>query len=819
MSIFSRYNPVPITLAPPHDKPNQRDSEGKLVTVNFPNQWGTRFTSFAASGYIGISSSSGIILNTPGFVETSGLIADSLYAQNIYKIDSSGEVLDLYPGAASGLIYKAGNDELAATTGIIYNEELDSLIFSGYGTQQLLYISDGGNEASPSNELATYSHIEFSNPVVVGEGEDAQQVGPQVNFNVELVHITGGIKVGPEIELYKGRVLTHMGSGDDITALWQPPDFLPEGLTFNRYPMRPVFVMDGAIAFYNKNPTWYEPLEDVAPFTDDTVLGIEFDIADTVALVNENGDVSFVKFSDNVRYLTYDDDIFVEEPQFDDITEVANWVDPIDGEPYSGTKINVCPPGAALPVSGISYAFSVKKGSYFEMALASGVKSQARFNCEVLFNEDADETDSRFTFKPSTINTLSNRPELYTSFNSVAEDIDFNIYGRRVIEYDNYVKELFDLNDNGVPSGLVPSFKIDAHIPNAVSGLPSTGVIYEKYIDREKTMPTGWGFDESAKVLVNTSGAYSYSAIASGVGTLESYANLTVSGVSYTDYLMSREIYLLPEPTEDGESEYVTNALLTVNDKGRIISRRATENPTEPGPPTNLSFSAGRSEISLGWNAPVNNGGKTITNYIVQFSANNGNEWTTLPQTPVLVERQSNDQTSATITGLSVLTPYIFRIAAQNSVGISEYTAATDTVFVSADLPENPNNFTGFRFFSDTPGGPSEINLSWEPGHNGGSAILGYLIEESEDGGINWVNYNSPENLITNQFETITGTNEDITYLYRLSAYNSIGQSSYSFLAMSSKAEVENPIEEDDPEDDPLGNWDFGLVLFTGGVC
>ena len=89
----------------------------------------------------------------------------------------------------------------------------------------------------------------------------------------------------------------------------------------------------------------------------------------------------------------------------------------------------------------------------------------------------------------------------------------------------------------------------------------------------------------------------------------------------------------------------------------------------------------------------------------MQFSANNGNEWTTLPQTPVLVERQSNDQTSATITGLSALTPYIFRIAAQNSIGISEYTAATDTVFVSADLPENPNNFTGFRSQHRTSGG------------------------------------------------------------------------------------------------------------------
>lgn len=821
MSIFSRYNPVPITLAPPHDKPDQRDEEGRLITVDFPNQWGTAFTSFATSGYIGIASTEGIILNTPGFVETSGLIADSLYAQNIYKIDSSGEILDLYPGASSGLIYKAGDDSLAATNDVIYDSSIGKLRFPNYEPKKLLYLSDGGDEENSTNELAVYDYIEFSNPTVVGEGEDAESIPPKVLFEVGLVETTGAIKIGPEIEGYKGRVLTHMGSGDKITALWQKPDFLPDGLTFNRYPPRPVY-MDkvddqASIVFYAENPSWYQPLVDPGDF-DEERLEEEFDKSDTIALYNESNDITyFVKLSHLINYIVYDDDVLTEEPEWDELIQPnVDITDPIDGETYKGFRLNVCPPSMVIP-SGTAYAFSVKKGSYFEQVLASGDWAKARFDCES-FTVDDDPEFSRFTFKPSTINTLSNRPELYTSFNSVAEDIDFNIYGRKIIEYDNYVPALFDLNENGVPSGLVPSFKIDAHIPNAVSGLPSSGVIYDKFIDREKTIPTGWGFEESAKVLINTTGAYSYASLASGIHDIESYANLTVSGITYTDYLMSREIYLLPEPAEDGESEYVANALLTVNDKGRIISRKATENPTEPGSPTNLRGSSGRSEISLSWSAPENNGGKNISNYVIQFSANNGNEWTTLPQAPILINRQSNTQTSATITGLSNFTPYIFRVAAQNSIGISEYSSATDTIFVSVDLPENPNNFTGFRFFSEIDGGPSEINLSWEPGHNGGSAILGYLLEESEDGGVNWVNYNSPDNLLTNQFETITGTDEDITYLYRISAYNSQGQSSYSFLVMPSKTETENPPEED-PEDDPLGNWDFGLVLFTGGIC
>jgi titin len=280
---------------------------------------------------------------------------------------------------------------------------------------------------------------------------------------------------------------------------------------------------------------------------------------------------------------------------------------------------------------------------------------------------------------------------------------------------------------------------------------------------------------------------------------------------------MTREIYLLPEPSEDGTSEYVTNALLTINSKGRIISRKTTDNPTRPDPPTGLSVSPGSNEVSISWSAPLSDGGRPISNYVIQFSADNGNEWTTLPLSPVLIERQSPTQTSATIVGLSILTPYIFRVATQNSVGISDYTAPSDTVFVSADLPENPKNFTARRFFSQDLGGPSEINLSWEAGHNGGSAILGYYLEESEDGGVNWINYNSPENLITNTFETITGTDEDVSYLYRLSAFNALGQSSYTFLAVMARG-VEQT-DPEDPDDDPLGNWDFGTVLFTGGIC
>src|SRR3989454_3528600 len=73
----------------------------------------------------------------------------------------------------------------------------------------------------------------------------------------------------------------------------------------------------------------------------------------------------------------------------------------------------------------------------------------------------------------------------------------------------------------------------------------------------------------------------------------------------------------------------------------------------------------------------------------------------------------------------------------------------------------------------------SQISLSWTAPNNGGSAITGYKVERSTDGGTTW------SALVANTGSTATtysdtGLAHTTTYTYRVSAINSVGTSSSS---------------------------------------
>ena len=91
-----------------------------------------------------------------------------------------------------------------------------------------------------------------------------------------------------------------------------------------------------------------------------------------------------------------------------------------------------------------------------------------------------------------------------------------------------------------------------------------------------------------------------------------------------------------------------------------------------PGAPTSVSASdPGTDGYALvSWSAPASNGGSAITDYIVQYSSNNGSTWTTFSD-------GTSTSTSATVTGLTLNTAYVFRVAAINIVGTGSYSTAS----------------------------------------------------------------------------------------------------------------------------------------------
>jgi len=89
---------------------------------------------------------------------------------------------------------------------------------------------------------------------------------------------------------------------------------------------------------------------------------------------------------------------------------------------------------------------------------------------------------------------------------------------------------------------------------------------------------------------------------------------------------------------------------------------------TTPPAPTGLSGTRGNTEVALTWTAPTSNNGRDISDYVVQYSSNNGTSWTTFSD-------GVSTTTSTTVTGLTNGTSYVFKVAAVNLAGTGTYTA------------------------------------------------------------------------------------------------------------------------------------------------
>ena len=94
---------------------------------------------------------------------------------------------------------------------------------------------------------------------------------------------------------------------------------------------------------------------------------------------------------------------------------------------------------------------------------------------------------------------------------------------------------------------------------------------------------------------------------------------------------------------------------------------------TEPGRAGTPTGTAGDGTVSLTWSAPGNDGGAAISDYLVEFSAD-GNSWSTFAD-------GTSTLTSATVTGLTNASSYVFRVTARNAVadGVVSNTSASVT--------------------------------------------------------------------------------------------------------------------------------------------
>lgn len=117
-----------------------------------------------------------------------------------------------------------------------------------------------------------------------------------------------------------------------------------------------------------------------------------------------------------------------------------------------------------------------------------------------------------------------------------------------------------------------------------------------------------------------------------------------------------------------------------------------------PGAPTAVTGTTGSGQVALSWTAPTFVG-VPITDYAIQYSSNSGTSWTTFSD-------GTSTATSATVTGLTNGSGYIFRVAAINSIGQGSYSTNSSSYIPGGDpyfssvslllLLDGSNNSTTF---------------------------------------------------------------------------------------------------------------------------
>jgi hypothetical protein len=91
-----------------------------------------------------------------------------------------------------------------------------------------------------------------------------------------------------------------------------------------------------------------------------------------------------------------------------------------------------------------------------------------------------------------------------------------------------------------------------------------------------------------------------------------------------------------------------------------------------PAAPTSVTATAGNAQAVVSWTAPAVVV-PPVTDYSVQFSSNSGSSWTTFSD-------GTSTGTSATVTGLTNGTAYVFRVAGVNGIGTGAFSTASSAV-------------------------------------------------------------------------------------------------------------------------------------------
>uniref|UniRef100_A0A8C2FG71 Titin n=1 Tax=Cyprinus carpio TaxID=7962 RepID=A0A8C2FG71_CYPCA len=173
-----------------------------------------------------------------------------------------------------------------------------------------------------------------------------------------------------------------------------------------------------------------------------------------------------------------------------------------------------------------------------------------------------------------------------------------------------------------------------------------------------------------------------------------------------------------------------------------------------PGPPTGpiKLDEVSCDYVIISWEAPENDGGVPINNYIVEMRETTGTSWVEL---------------AATVIHLQEGSLYFFRILAENEYGVGLPVETTEAIKIS-ERPLPPGKVS----LKEVTG--NSVTLSWEkPDHDGGSRITGYIVEMQGKNSEKWTQVMTVK--VTEA--VVVGLTQGEEYSFRISATNEKGTS------------------------------------------
>jgi len=220
------------------------------------------------------------------------------------------------------------------------------------------------------------------------------------------------------------------------------------------------------------------------------------------------------------------------------------------------------------------------------------------------------------------------------------------------------------------------------------------------------------------------------------IGTNTSYVDYNVvNGVTYT---------------------YKVSAVNSVGE-GPFSNEVSATPCSAPSAPQNLVATAGNQQVLLSWQAPADNGGSPITGYKVYWGTSSGS-YTNVQNTGNVL--------TYTVTGLTNGQRYYFAVTAINSVGESAKSNEVSAMPQSGPtVPSAPQNLVATA-------GNQRVALSWQaPANDGGSPITNYKIYRNGT-----LLATIGTNTSYEDYNVVNG----VTYTYKVSAVNSVGEGPFS---------------------------------------